>query len=225
MNRLDFRKEGRPSHHLMVRGGLLMAGVVALGGLAGVAKRARASDPAGVTGDMYRVERRELWDSLQAVSGELAVARLQLERAQAVIEYSAQYHIPADLSAAIYDIALSEGVSPSIGFRLVQVESGFDAHAVSHVGAIGYTQLMPATAQFYMAGVTKKDLYERDINLRIGFRFLRELMDRFDHDMHYALLAYNRGPTTVRRILAEGGDPANGYAKAVAGKGRQAEAK
>jgi soluble lytic murein transglycosylase-like protein len=135
-----------------------------------------------------------------------------------VIDYSTTYQIPADLSAAIYDIALSERINPAIGFRLVQIESGFDPRAKSRVGAIGYTQLMPATARFYMPAIEEAYLYDRDVNLRIGFRFLRQLMVRFDDNLHYALLAYNRGPSTVRDILAEGGNPANGYAERVIGK-------
>ena len=137
---------------------------------------------------------------------------------RSIIAYSSTYQIPADLSASIYDIALSEGIDPVIGFRLVQIESGFDAKAKSRVGAIGYTQLMPATANFYMPDVVGALLYDRDVNLRIGFRFLRQLMERFDGNLHYALLAYNRGPVTVREILAEGGNPANGYAEQVIGK-------
>ena len=33
--------------------------------------------------------------------------------------------------------------------------------------------------------------------------------------MHLALLAYNRGPARVAEILAQGGDPKNGYSDAV----------
>ena len=67
-------------------------------------------------------------------------------------------------------------------------------------------------------GIDAYRIYDRDINLRIGFRFLHQLMNRFDGNLHYALLAYNRGPTTVREILAQGGNPSNGYAEKVVGK-------
>jgi soluble lytic murein transglycosylase-like protein len=40
-------------------------------------------------------------------------------------------------------------------------------------------------------------------------------MDKYDGDQRLALLAYNRGPGTVDRVLKRGGDPDNGYADAV----------
>jgi soluble lytic murein transglycosylase-like protein len=156
-----------------------------------------------------------LSEQLEAAKGETAVFRLQLERANAVLENSTRYQIPADLSAAIYDIALSEGIDPSLGYQLVKIESQFNRKAVSPMQAFGYTQLQVATARFYQAGITQKDLFDRDTNLRLGFRFLNDLLTRFNYDVHLALLAYNRGPARVDQILAQGGNPKNGYSDAV----------
>jgi soluble lytic murein transglycosylase-like protein len=141
--------------------------------------------------------------------------KLQLARTNAIFEYSAQYKIPADLSADIYDIALSEGIDPAMAFRLVRVESEFYERARSPMNAIGLTQLRLPTARFYKPDVTDAQLFDRHTNLRLGFRFLKDLLERFDGNVDHALLAYNRGPTTVAAILAQGGDPRNGYAKKV----------
>ena len=81
--------------------------------------------------------------------------------------------------------------------------------------AFGYTQLQLPTARFYEPDVTASQLFDRETNLRIGFRFLGDLLEQFDYDMQVALVAYNRGPAKVAGILAKGGDPANGYAEAV----------
>ena len=154
-------------------------------------------------------------EQLEAAKGETAVIKLQMERATAILENSSRYQIPADLSGAIYDIALSEGIDPSLGYQLVKIESQFNRKAKSPMQAFGYTQLQLATAKFYQPGISQKDLYERDTNLRLGFRFLNDLLARFDYDVHLALLAYNRGPARVDQILARGGNPANGYSDAV----------
>ena len=109
---------------LLVRGGLLLPAAV-IGTLAGGRSGVRAADAARPpdTGSPPAV--RKLGDQVAAARGEMDLMRVQLERANAVIENSAKYQIPADLAAAIYDIALSEGIDPALGFQLVKIESDF----------------------------------------------------------------------------------------------------
>ena len=159
---------------------------------------------------------------LAAQKYEAGVARRRHERAEAVRSYSARYQIPADLSGAIYDHALAAGIQPSVAYRLVQVESNFKRTARSTADAFGYTQVQLPTARHYDRSVTVTRLMDRDVNLRLGFRYLRDLLSQFEGDMHLALLAYNRGPGRVEQILAEGGDPGNGYSSAVLRTGKPA---
>ena len=148
-----------------------------------------------------------------SVSVELA--NRELRRARSLIAYSARYNIPADLAALIYDTALEEGIDPELGFRLVRVESDFDPRALSHAGAIGLAQVRVPTAKFFVSDIIAEDLYDRQLNLTIGFRFLRDLLHQFDNDLPLALIAYNRGPTRTRQLLARGFEPWNGYATSV----------
>jgi len=204
------------TQRLMRRGGFVLLGAAVLGSIGGWAHRAAADDqPTPVTAPALLGELRSLSQSLEATRGELAVARLQLERANAIIDYSTHYNIPGDVSAAIYDVALSEGVDPGLAFRLVRTESQFNAKAISKAGAVGYTQVLPSTARLYEPGLTDRQLYERSTNLRIGFRYLRDLMERYDGNLRLALLAYNRGPGKVQELLNAGQDPQNGYSTAV----------
>jgi transglycosylase-like protein with SLT domain len=204
------------AERILLRGGALLLAAVSIGALGAWNKRVRANDHVAIP-DVSVVARQmgSLSDQLEAARGETVVIKLQLERANAILENSTHYQIPADLSAAIYDIALSEGIDPSLGYQLVKIESGFNKKARSPMDAFGYTQLQVATAKFYQPGITQKDLYERDTNLRLGFRFLNDLLARFNYDVHLALLAYNRGPARVDQILAKGENPANGYSDAV----------
>ena len=156
--------------------------------------------------------------ALQARQGELALVRMEVDRLHKVLEYSRQYRIPADLAADINDIALAEGIAPELAFRLVRTESGFNRRAVSPKGAVGYTQLMPSTAFDLDPSLSYRDLFDRETNLRLGFRYLRWLIDRYDGDLRIALLAYNRGLGTVDAIRRTGRDPANGYARSVLGE-------
>jgi soluble lytic murein transglycosylase-like protein len=201
---------------LIVRGGLLLAAALGIGALGGWSKRLRAAEGTGVL-DPRRVARQfgSLNDEVAVARGEAALARVQLERASAIIQFSSKYQIPADLAGAIYDIALSEGIDPALGFQLVKIESDFKRDARSPAAALGYTQLQLATARFYDPKITEAALLQRDVNLRIGFRFLKDLVAEYHNDVHLALLAYNRGPGRVDEILAQGGDPKNGYSDAV----------
>jgi len=205
---------------LMLRGTVLLLGALVVSSIGGWARRATADDhPAPVTAPALLGELRSLAQTLEATRGELAVARLQLERANAIIDYSTRHKIAADLSAAIYDVALAEGVDPALAFRLVRAESNFNPKALSKVGAVGYTQVLPSTARLYEPGLTVQQLYDRNTNLRLGFRYLRDLLERYEGNpeakLRLALLAYNRGPVRVQEVLDAGRNPENGYAAAI----------
>lgn len=208
---------GRQSRtrRLLARGAALLVVTLLVSAVAGSSARARAigsEPPAGRAAPALGA--RAPQDQLQPPKGVLALARVQVERDNAINRYARKYRIPGDLAAAIFDIALGEGIEPEVAFRLVKVESEFRPDALSGKGAIGYTQIMLATARHYQPGLTEAQLYERDLNLRLGFRFLKSMVRRYG-DLELALVAYNRGPGRVEAILLEGGDPSNGYAEKV----------
>jgi soluble lytic murein transglycosylase len=82
---------------------------------------------------------------------------------------------------------------------LIRVESAGDPNIVSRVGAIGLTQIMPATGReiardLKIADYSTEMLYHPETNIRMGSYYLRKLLNRFDGDLHAALAAYNWGP-------------------------------
>ena len=157
----------------------------------------------------------ELRQQLEAARGERDLANAQLERANKIIAFSSRYNIAADLAGAVLDASSAEGIEPELAFRLVRVESEFNPKAVSPVGAIGLTQLMLPTARFFDPKVTREKLYDPATNLRIGFRYLRTLIEENDGDVKLALLVYNRGPVAVQNSRKRGINPSNGYDRVV----------
>ena len=151
------------------------------------------------------------------VADAMAAARAAEARERQVAAYARRYGISVELADAIERAARAEGLETELAFRLVRVESAFKPGAESYAGALGLTQVMPATAEFLQPGITRAQLLDRDTNLRLGFRYLKELLAVYDGDEQEALTAYNRGPGTVARIRKQGGDPANGYAELVLG--------
>lgn len=156
-----------------------------------------------------------LTSQLATANGDLALAQAELARMNEIFQFSSQYGIGADLARSIHDIAQAEGIAPELAFRLVSIESRFNERATSPVGAVGLTQLMLPTARYFQKGITREQLYDRETNLRIGFRYLRTLIREQDGDIRLALLIYNRGPVAVNTAMARGADPGNGYDTAV----------
>ena len=172
------------------------------------------AEAAPVSGSAFRIDvatDRTLTFALDSARGELELVRAQLERAQKVINYSSRYQIGADLAGSIVDVASAEGIDPELAFRLVKLESDFNVRATSPVGAVGLTQVMPSTAKYYVKGITREKLYDPQTNLRVGFRYLRGLVNEYNGDVKLALLVYNRGPVAVAKSRAQGDNPSNGY--------------
>lgn len=84
-------------------------------------------------------------------------------------------------------------IPPSLALALVKQESGFNPRAVSKAGAIGLTQLMPATAA--SLGV---DPWDPKQNIEGGLRYLSQQYQTFG-SWPLALAAYNAGPGAVQR--------------------------
>ena len=200
------------TQRLMMRGIALLGTVLVVGTVVGgFAPVATANhDTAAYTGTAVMSEYNRLRASLDTTTGELELVRLRLARAQALLTYSTRYRIPADLAALVFDVSIQEGLDPELAFRLVNLESGFNTRAKSRANAYGLAQVQVGTARFYKSDITAEQLYEPELNLKIGFRFLHDLLETYA-DINLALLAYNRGPTRVQTLIDEGIDPDNGY--------------
>jgi soluble lytic murein transglycosylase len=104
--------------------------------------------------------------------------------------------------------APSAGVPPALLLALMREESGLDPRAVSPVGAVGLTQLMLPTArdlarQLKLPRPTTASLKTPQLNIRLGARYLGQLVRRFDGSVPLALAAYNAGGGAVNRWLVE----------------------
>lgn len=168
--------------------------------------------PAAAPGSDHAVAAASRNDAEEDLAERIGASRAEDERTRYVQAAVADYGIAADLAGDIFDIAREENVDPDVALGLVRTESTFNERAVSHVGARGLTQVMPRTARGIIPGTTTDQLFERKTNLRLGFRYLDQLMQKYRGNEELALTAYNRGPGTVDKVLKRGGNPDNGYA-------------
>jgi LysM repeat protein len=80
-------------------------------------------------------------------------------------------------------------------------ESGWQQNVVSHAGAVGVMQLMPATGEWVGAVMlrTSVNIHDRRQNVRAGVRLLAHYLDRYDGDRDRVLAAYYQGQSAVDR--------------------------
>ena len=101
-------------------------------------------------------------------------------------------------------VAREERLDPSLVAAVVRRESQFDRDVQSPVGATGLMQLMPATAAETARRVALPE-FRRDqvtvpeVNLTLGTRYLRDLLDRYGGSVTPALISYNAGPHRYAR--------------------------
>lgn len=84
-------------------------------------------------------------------------------------------------------------VDAALVSAVIKAESDYDAKTLSHKGARGLMQLMPATAARF--GVT--DSWDPEANIFGGTRYLRWLLKTFDGNADLAVAAYNAGEGNV----------------------------
>jgi soluble lytic murein transglycosylase-like protein len=173
-----------------------------------------SSDQADAPDAMTRTASQDTEDAL---AEQIGMSQEEQERERQIEAAMEDFNISRDLAEDIYDVARETKVEPKLAFGLIRTESTFNERAVSPVGARGLTQVMPRTAAWLVPGTTTQDLFDRQTNLRLGFRYLNQMIDKYEGNVRLALLAYNRGPGTVDKVLRQGGDPNNGYADKVLG--------
>lgn len=97
----------------------------------------------------------------------------------------------AEIAAASREFGVDEAVIRAI----MHAESSYNPTALSHAGAQGLMQLMPATARRF--GVT--DAFNAGQNIRGGVQYLAWLLKRFNGDLRLAAAGYNAGEGAVDR--------------------------
>lgn len=104
--------------------------------------------------------------------------------------------------------ALEYRVDPRLVVAVARVESGFRPTARSSRNARGLMQVMPETGAWVaerlgMGSIGADDLYDPELNLRLGTWYLAYQVQMFNGDLALALAAYNGGSANVRRWLEE----------------------
>jgi soluble lytic murein transglycosylase len=103
----------------------------------------------------------------------------------------------------IASAARANGVDPRLLLAIMREESRFNPRAKSGAAARGLMQLLLSTARqvgesLGLVEVSSEDLYDPQLVIRLGAKYLGDLLERFDGDPYAATAAYNAGPAQAR---------------------------
>jgi soluble lytic murein transglycosylase len=101
------------------------------------------------------------------------------------------------------------GLDPYLVASLIRQESEFNALALSRANAVGLMQLLPVTGKAVakrvkLKGYSAPQLYTPAVNLQLGTRYFKDMVDKYNGQFEYALAAYNAGSDRVGDWLGQG---------------------
>lgn len=115
------------------------------------------------------------------------------------------YHLrlvfPIEFFKTIEEHSKQNALDPILVLSLIKQESAFAPEAYSRAKAIGAMQILLSTARNVDATITLENLLELPHNIRIGTKYLSQLLERYHGNTVMALAAYNAGPGAVDRWI------------------------
>ncbi len=103
------------------------------------------------------------------------------------------------LVPAVADAARRWDIDPLLLHAVAHVESRHNPQALSHAGARGVMQVMPATARRFGVADPRRELHEPAVGIEVGAEYLKTLQRRFGNDLPLVLAAYNAGEGAVEK--------------------------
>jgi soluble lytic murein transglycosylase len=105
--------------------------------------------------------------------------------------------------------SVANGLDPYMVASLIRQESEFNPAAVSRANAVGLMQLLPKTGKVVARQVDLKrynagELFTPTVNLQLGTRYFRGMVDKFGGSFEHALAAYNAGSDRVEEWMGQG---------------------
>ncbi len=162
-----------------------------------------------------RLENPGYLDALGAILASQNQARLLLVLGKAALQRNVQIAHHAFPDFGVPEFTPVEGsASRAMVFSIARQESEFEPKALSHAGARGLMQFMPATARrtaskfklpFHLSMLTDDPAFAA----RLGGAHLGELMQEYRGSLILTFAAYNAGGGRVKQWIAAYGDPRN----------------
>ncbi len=116
---------------------------------------------------------------------------------------------PRPYWADLKRFSVANGLDPYLVASLIRQESEFNPAAVSRANAVGLMQLLPRTGKLVahqesLRRYSPSQLYTPTVNLELGTRYFKGMVDQFGGSFEYALAAYNAGSDRVEEWMGQG---------------------
>ena len=113
---------------------------------------------------------------------------------------------PQPYDDIVFKNAKRFSLRPEYVYGVMRQESAMNRLAKSHAGARGLMQLMPGTAKDVAQSLKIKvpnrtALMQPTVNVQLGSKYLRAMLDKYDNQQVLATASYNAGPHRVKRWL------------------------
>ncbi|MFH1262117.1 MAG: transglycosylase SLT domain-containing protein [Pseudomonadota bacterium] len=145
-----------------------------------------------------------LYDAARHYSSSISIAARLVNRTgdPSLPKDLAKAFFPTGYEQTVYAEAQANKLDPLLLFSLIKQESAYREDAESRAGALGLMQLMPRTAHDVAAEMAdsvpdRNELLVSSRNVKIGARYLANLLKRYDGNLVCALASYNAGPNRV----------------------------
>jgi soluble lytic murein transglycosylase len=94
------------------------------------------------------------------------------------------------------------GLDPYMVASLIRQETEFNPAAISNKNAYGLMQLLPSVGRSMakeegLRHFETNELLDPNMNIRLGTRYLKQMLDKFNNQPEYAFAAYNAGDNRV----------------------------
>lgn len=127
------------------------------------------------------------------------------------IRYLWEFAYPRAYSEHVEKYAKTFKVPQELVWGIMRAETNYRREAISPVGALGLMQVMPFTGHKVSTMLKEKNfqasqLLEPETSVKIGSRYLKRLMDRFDDTLPLVAAGYNAGPHRVKNWLVSFGN-------------------
>ena len=115
---------------------------------------------------------------------------------------------PLKYSQYVEKYAEEYNIDKYLVYAIIKAESNFKENAKSTSNAVGLMQIMEATAietaNKMNLNITELDLFNPELNIRLGLEYFTNLLDKYNDNYNLAIIAYNAGIGNVDKWIKDG---------------------